>query len=227
MYNAIKNKLINFNYVQGLKNIWHDFFMFPLYIITHPFKGWDDFKFEKKGKYSVAIIYILLLVITTAMQITNSGFLVSLPFVGNFSILHTFFLITVPIILITIGNWSITSLFDGKGNMGEIFKAIAYAIIPLVWVGIPMTVLSNFLIQEELAVYTTINGIGVFLTGYMGLFGLLVIHEYGLAKTLVTIGATIIAVAVIIFVGLLILTLFQQIYGFIEQVYNEFIMRNS
>ncbi|WP_025724520.1 Yip1 family protein [Acholeplasma granularum] len=227
MFKQVKNKFINFDYVQFLKNIWEDFFKFPLYIMTHPFKGWEDLKFDKKGKYHVAIIYIFLLVITSALQITASGFLVSLPFVGNYSIVRTFFLITVPILLITLGNWSITSLFDGKGNMGEIFKVIAYAIIPLVWVGIPMTILSNFLIQEELAIYTTINSIGVFLTGYMGLFGLLVIHEYGLAKTLVTIIATIVAVAVIIFVGLLILTLFQQVFGFIDQVYNEFIMRNS
>ena len=152
------------------------------------------------------------MVITSAIQITNSGFLVSEPFVGNFSIVRTFMLITVPILLITLGNWSITSLFEGKGNMAEIFKVISYAIIPLVWVGIPMAIISNFLIQEELAIYTAINGIGVLLTGYLGLFGLLVIHEYGLAKTLVTIVTTVIAVAIIIFVGILILTLFQQIF---------------
>lgn len=227
MFNVIKNKIAKINYIQLLKNIWEDFFKFPLYLITHPFKGFEDFKFEKKGKMHVAIIYILLLVITSAIQITNSGFLVSEPFVGNFSIVRTFMLITVPILLITLGNWSITSLFEGKGNMAEIFKVISYAIIPLVWVGIPMAIISNFLIQEELAIYTAINGIGVLLTGYLGLFGLLVIHEYGLAKTLVTIVTTVIAVAIIIFVGILILTLFQQIFGFVDQIYNEFIMRNS
>lgn len=227
MFNVIKNKIAKINYIQLLKNIWEDFFKFPLYLITHPFKGFEDFKFEKKGKMHVAIIYILLLVITSAIQTTNSGFLVSEPFVGNFSIVRTFMLITVPILLITLGNWSITSLFEGKGNMAEIFKVISYAIIPLVWVGIPMAIISNFLIQEELAIYTSINGIGVLLTGYLGLFGLLVIHEYGLAKTLVTIVTTVIAVAIIIFVGILILTLFQQIFGFVDQIYNEFIMRNS
>lgn len=227
MFNVIKNMIVKINYIQLLKNIWEDFFKFPLYLITHPFKGFEDFKFEKKGKMHVAIIYILLLVITSAIQITNSGFLVSEPFVGNFSIVRTFMLITVPILLITLGNWSITSLFEGKGNMAEIFKVISYAIIPLVWVGIPMAILSNFLIQEELAIYTSINSIGVLLTGYLGLFGLLVIHEYGLAKTLVTIVTTVVAVAIIIFVGILILTLFQQIFGFVDQIYNEFIMRNS
>jgi hypothetical protein len=111
--------------------------------------------------------------------------------------------------------------------MGEIFKVLSYAIIPLVWLGIPMTIVSNFLIQEELAIYIAIGGLSVFLTGYLGLFGLLVVHEYGLLKTLVTILVSLIAVAVIIFIGLLILTLFQQLSGFISQVYDEFIIRNS
>ncbi|VEU82198.1 Yip1 family protein [Acholeplasma hippikon] len=227
MFKKILNKIKNFDYLQFLKHVWEDYFKFPIYILTHPFQGFDDFKLEKKGKYHVAITYILLLVISTALQVTRSGFLIRESYVENFSIIKTFFLITVPIALIAIGNWSITSLFEGKGTLGEIFKVLGYAVIPLVWFGIPLTFISGQLIQEELAIYATLSTIGVVLTGYMGFFGLLVIHEYGLAKTIVTLIATILAVAVIIFVGILILTLFQQIWGFIQQVYEEFIMRNS
>lgn len=227
MIEKILNKIKNFDYLQFLKNVWEDYVKFPIYILTHPFQGFDDFKLEKKGKYHVAITYILLLVISTALQVTRSGFLVRESYVENFSIIKTFFLITVPIALIAIGNWSITSLFEGKGTLGEIFKVLGYAVIPLVWFGIPLTLISGQLIQEELAIYATLTSISVILTGYLGFFGLLVIHEYGLAKTIITLIATILAVAVIIFVGILILTLFQQIWGFIQQVYEEFIMRNS
>jgi len=223
----VLTKIKQIEYRVIFHQILEDFIKFPLYILTHPFKGYDDFKLEKKGKMHVAIIYLLLLVITNALSVTASGFLVSAPYVENFSITRTFFLIFVPVILLTIGNWSITSLFEGKGKMIEIFKVIAYAVIPLVWIGIPMVILSNFLIQEELSIYMAFNGISVFFTGYMAIFGLLVIHEYGLLKTLVTLFFTAIAVAVIIFIGLLILTLFQQLYGFIIQVYEEFIMRVS
>lgn len=227
MFKKILSKFREYDYQQGFKQFVEDFFKFPLYILTHPFKGFEDFKYEKKGKYHVAAVYILLLVVTNALKVTASGFLISEPFVGDFSIVKTFFLVVTPIVLLTIGNWSITSLFDGKGNMGEIFKVISYAIIPLIWFGIPMTIVSNFLIQEELAIYTAISGLSVLLTGYLGLFGLLVVHEYGLLKTLITILVSLVAVAVIIFIGLLILTLFQQLSGFIRQVYDEFILRNS
>jgi hypothetical protein len=226
-FKTILNNIKSVDYHSIFQNILNDYIKFPLYILTHPFKGYDDFKLEKKGKLSVAIVYLLLLVITNAISVTASGFLVSAPYVENFSIVRTFFLVVVPVVLITIGNWSITSLFEGKGKMIEIFKVICYAVIPLVWIGIPMTIVSNFLIQEELAIYTAMNAIAVFFVGYMAIFGLLVIHEYGLLKTIVTMAFTAVAVALIIFIGLLILTLFQQLYGFIIQVYEEFIMRLS
>lgn len=226
-FKTILNNIKSVDFHSIFQNILNDYIKFPLYILTHPFKGYDDFKLEKKGKLSVAIVYLLLLVITNAISVTASGFLVSAPYVENFSIVRTFFLVVVPVVLITIGNWSITSLFEGKGKMIEIFKVICYAVIPLVWIGIPMTIVSNFLIQEELAIYTAMNAIAVFFVGYMAIFGLLVIHEYGLLKTIVTMAFTAVAVALIIFIGLLILTLFQQLYGFIIQVYEEFIMRLS
>lgn len=224
---TITKSIKQFNYSQFFHQLLEDYVKFPLYILTHPFKGYDDFKFENRGKLSVAIVYLLLLVLTNAISVTSSGFLVSAPYVANFSIVRTFFLVVVPVGLITIGNWSITSLFEGKGKMVEIFKVICYATIPLVWIGLPMTLVSNFLIAEELAIYYAMNTISAFFVGYMALFGLLVIHEYGLLKTIVTLVFTAIAVALIIFIGLLILTLFQQLYGFIVQVYEEFILRIS
>lgn len=224
---SILAKIKSIHYGDIFNQLLDDYIKFPLYIITHPIKGFEDLKFEQKGKMHVAIVYVLLLVVASAFRVTGSGFLVSAPFTGDFSIVRTFFLISVPVVLLAIGNWSITSLFDGKGNMSEIFKVICYAIIPLVWLGIPMTILSNFLIQEELAIYQAVNGIAIFFTGYMGLFGLLVIHEFGLLKTILTVVFTAVAVAVIIFIGLLILTLFQQLYGFIIQIYDELIIRNS
>lgn len=225
--NYILSKIKSFDYNQAFKQFIEDFIKFPIYLLAHPFKGFEDFKLDKKGKMHVAIIYLLLLVISTAFNETSGGFLILSPQNNEHSIVKIFLLITVPVVLIAIGNWSITSLFDGKGKVTEIFKVICYAIIPLVWVGFPMTIISNFLIMEELAIHQAMLTIATVLVGYLGFFGLLVVHEFGMAKTIITIIASIVAIAVIIFIGILILTLFQQLYGFIISVYEEFIMRIS
>ena len=44
--------------------------------------------------------------------------------------------------------------------------------------------------------------------------GLLVIHEYGLLKTVLTVVFTIIAIAIIVFIGILMMTLVQQFISF-------------
>jgi hypothetical protein len=66
---------------------------------------------------------------------------------------------------------------------------------------------------------------GAFLTAYMIFFGLLGIHEYGLLKTIAMLVFTIVAIAAILFIILLFLSLTQQLWAFVESVYDEFVMR--
>jgi cell division protein FtsX len=56
-------------------------------------------------------------------------------------------------------------------------------------------------------------------------FGLMGIHEYGLLKTIFMIIATIVAIAVILFIMLLFLSLIQQVYSYFSSIYREFVMR--
>ena len=88
-----------------------------------------------------------------------------------------------------------------------------------------ITLISNFLIREELQLYYAIIAIGAFLSGYKIFMGLLVVHEYTLFKTILTILFTLVAIAVMIFIGLLLLTIFQQVYGFLKSIYEEIILR--
>lgn len=214
--NTIKNKLSMF---------FNDIFKFPFYILTHPIKGFEDFKQEKKGKMYVAIFYLFMMVISAIVTATMSGFLISDPWEETFNIGRTTLLVVVPIILVTIGNWSITTLFDGKGNIKEIFMVIMYGLIPFIWVSIPVTILSNFLIREEIQFYFAMISIGTVLAAYKIFMGLLVIHEYTMLRTILTVIFTLVAVAVMIFIGILLLTIFQQVYGFIRALYDEIVLR--
>ncbi len=86
-------------------------------------------------------------------------------------------------------------------------------------------VISNFMTLDELTFYFAIQSFAIVLTGFMLFFGLMMIHEYSVAKNIVTLIATILAIAVILFIIFLMATLFQQIYGFIMTVWDEFKIR--
>ncbi|HPX71576.1 MAG TPA: YIP1 family protein [Acholeplasmataceae bacterium] len=208
-----------------IKTFFNDTFKFPFYILLHPIKGFEEFKREKKGKLYVALFYLFMMIMSVVVTETMIGFLIKSPWSETFNLGRTALLVIVPIILATIGNWSVTTLLDGKGKMKEIFMTIMYGLIPYIWISIPITLISNFLIREELQLYYAIIAIGAFLSGYKIFMGLLVVHEYTLFKTILTILFTLVAIAVMIFIGLLLLTIFQQVYGFLKSIYEEIILR--
>lgn len=206
--------------------VHEEFFRFPTYILAHPLKGFEIFKREKKAKKRVAITYIVILVILNILSFQYSGFEVNFNEIRDLNSIAEIIYIVAPVILITVANWSVTTLFDGKGKMGEIFLMISYALFPLIWATGLGIILSNILTGEEIALYYLVLSIGAFLTGYMVFFGMISIHEYGLTKCLLTILFTLIAASVIIFIGLLFFGLFQRMYGFLHTIYREITLRN-
>ena len=190
--------------------VYNEYIKFPLYILTHPLKGFDEFKREKRAKMSVSIVFIIITIILQILRFEYEGFLVNDRNINDLNSLAEIAYVIAPIVLCALANWSITTLFDGKGTFKEIFMMISYSLFPLFVTGFIGLILSNILTQEEIALYYLVTGIGKFLTGFMIFFGLISIHEYGLAKTILTIVATAVALMVILFVLLLSFDLFQK-----------------
>lgn len=210
-------EILNMLYVDVIKT--------PFYILTHPIKGFEEFKNEGLRKRYVAIFYLVMMCVTQVIAYNGNGFLVNSNNPREFNALKIVLLVIIPVLLVSLGNLAFTTLFDGKGNLEEIFSVICYSFAPFVWIAIPNIIYSNFLITEEIGFYQAFNYIGIFLLVFMAFFGLMVIHEYGFLKSIITIVFTIVAIGIIIFVFFLILTIFQQVYSFIIAIYREFIMR--
>lgn len=212
--------------LKGLKKFKYEFITYPLYILAHPLKGFDEFKRDKKGKLWVALVFMFFLSFLNIMEYQFTGFIVNPTVdVTQLNSFREVLYVFAIIIIITVANWSITTLFDGKGKMGEIFTMIGYALFPLCWTKLVGLFASNFLTQGEVALYSLLNGIGIFLLCYMAFFGFISLHEYGLMKCVVTIVATAIAILVICFIGILSFDLFQKMSGFIYSLYQEISLR--
>ena len=218
-----KNYFSNFHF--SFKTFFNDCFKHPIYLITHPIRGFDEFKREKTSKRYVAIFYVVMMILTQTAMYNGGGFLVNKNNPNDFNFLLTAVLVLFPIALGTIGNWASTALMDGKGNMSEIFRIIGYSLFPFVWFGLFATLLSNFITVDELVFYQFFMYAGTGLTVFMLFFGLMGIHEYGLLKNILMILATIVAIAVILFIILLFLSLIQYVYSFLESVIEEFSAR--
>lgn len=213
----------------AMKKGWHFFveecIKFPAYILVHPFKGYDLFKREKRAKMSVALIFVALLMFLNILSYQYQGFLVGVKDINDLNAFAEVAYVIVPILILVFANWSITTLFDGKGKVIEIFMMISYSLFPMIVTQLIGLIIGNVIVMEEFALYQLVLGIGVFGTALMAFTGLVSIHEYGIFKCIITIVFTILAALVILFVGLLIFDLFQRIYGFVYTVYREIMLR--
>ncbi|RLD44506.1 MAG: hypothetical protein DRI86_07340 [Bacteroidetes bacterium] len=208
-----------------LSKIYQEYIKFPSYVLLHPFDGYDDFKRYKKAKMSVAIVFIILFIYFQIFSFRNLGFLVNPNNPQDLNSLQELFSVILLIFLFTVGNWSVTTLMDGKGSYKEILMVTGYSLFPIIIIGFPSVILSNFLTLEEMAFFKLFMYMAYISTGWMLFMGILNIHEYGLFKTILAFLATGISVAVMMFVGLLFFDLIQQFIAFIIAVVEEFNLR--
>ena len=206
-------------------HIYEHYIKFPGYILTHPIKGFDYFKRENKGKMQVAVTFMILLIILQIIAFQYTGFVVNQNDPNDLNTFKEIGLVVFPILLFTVSNWSVTTLFDGKGKMKEIFMMLCYSLYPLIWTTAIGIVFSNFITLDEVGFYGLILGLGGFLTGYMIFFGLISIHEYGVLKSVGAIVGTVVAILIILFILLLAFDLFQQVYSFFYTIYREISLR--
>ena len=212
--------------VQFLKFIRDEVIKFPAYILIHPLKGFEEFKRYGRGKVGIGVAFVISTVILNILKFQYSGFVVNDTNIRDLKSFAQVIYVIGAVLVISVANWSVTTLFDGKGNYKYIFMMVCYCLYPYIWANLIGMVLSNVLATEEVMIYRLIIGIGWFLTGYLFFFGIISIHEYGLGQCLLTILFTLVAALIILFVGILVFDLFQKIYGFLYQIYQEITMRN-
>ncbi|MDZ4195646.1 MAG: Yip1 family protein [Candidatus Izemoplasmatales bacterium] len=221
----IKLHLPKIDLIQCWKQFVQDVFKMPLSLMSHPISGFDDFKREKTSKGYVAIFYLVMMIFTQVIAYNANGFLVNKNNPKDFNLLFSIALVIFPVVIAVIANWATTALMDGKGTMTDIFRVITYSFFPYVWLGLLATIISNFITADEVIFFTFFQSAGAILMVYMMFFGLLGIHEYGLFKTIMMLVFTIVAVAFLLFIMLLFLSLIQQMWAFVSSIYQEFVMR--
>ena len=195
------------------------------YTLSHPMDGYYWIRHRENGSVPIAILLVILFSFSFSMNRRYASFVVndidprtvdSLTELGGILMLFA---------VLCVGNWSITCLMNGEGRMKDIVIAVGYATLPLILTFIPVTLFSQFVAENEEAFYSVILGVGIAYAAIMLLMGIMQVHNYTLGKTLLTLFLTLIAAFIIIFLGLLIVDLINQVITFFQSIYTELIFR--
>lgn len=195
------------------------------YSIFHPFDGFYQTRFRGQGSFGIAVIILLIFGILQCLSYQYTGFVMNtneLAYMNSIAILISSMGI---IVLISVSNWTISTLFNGKGDVKNIFIVICYSMIPNLITSTIVIFTSNFVIEEEVMILRVIQVLGYVWTAFMLLAGLCVIHEYTLGKNLISLVATVIAALIIIFLGVLFITLVEQMISFFSTAGEELLRR--
>jgi hypothetical protein len=198
-----------------------------MYTIFHPFDGFFEVKYRKKGSSLIATIILILYGIMKCISYQYTGFVMNYNAIFEMNSISIFVSALSVFLLFTVSNWTVTTLFNGKGNMRDIYLVVCYSITPMLIMNGIVAFMSNFVIREEVIILKSLQYIGILWFVLLLLAGLCVIHEYSFGVNLKTLMATAVAAFIIVFIGILFFTLLERIYYFVTSVAQEGIRRLS
>lgn len=199
---------------------------YVFYTVSHPVDGYYWIRHIDKGSVPIAVLLVILFSFSFSFNRLFASFVVNELDPRTVNSLTELFGVLLLYLLLCVSNWSVTCLLQGEGRLKDIAITIGYAMVPFIFSFSFATLLSQFIADGEEAFYWLILGAGIVYGVLMILTGIMQIHNYSLAKTLLTLLLTLIAAFIIIFICLLLANLINQIYGFFYSIYIELIFRS-
>lgn len=217
MFASLKKKETYDHYFKTLK--------YALYVITHPLDGFWDLTHEKRGSLAAANTIVILTILAKLMTLQFTSFLFLTVYWEGINIFLYIASILFPLALWSIGNWGLTTLFNGKGRLKQVYMATAYALTPLPLIQFPLIILSNLVTADEGTFYYVFSNIALIWAVLLIIAAMMQIHEYTLGKTLLFAVATIFAMAVMLFILLLFFNMINQGIAYFVSLVKEILFR--
>lgn len=195
------------------------------HVIFHPVEGFEDLRWKKQGSMKVALGIVFLLFVSMVAGRQLTGFQFNAAYVKVFNVVPLIVQSIVYFFTWVIGNWALCTLFDGEGTLKKICIYSAYSLVPYIVCSLIQVFLSNFLVQEEAIWLIAIYYLGLGWSVVLMIQAMKACHQYSFGKTLLSMFFTLVAMLLILFLAILLLSLFQQVYVFGYSIYTEIAYR--
>lgn len=195
------------------------------YTLFHPFDAFFEIKWRGKGSLLLATLIVILTGITSIMSYQYTGFIMNMNPLFKMNSVSLFILAVAPMFLFIVSNWSVSTLYNGKGKIKDLFMVIAYSLFPSLLFSLMTIFISNFVIMEEASLLYAFNSLGMAWFYYLAFCGLITVHEYTVKENIMTLLATVVAAIVIIFLCVLYFSLMEQMINFVMTFGQELLRR--
>ena len=180
-----------------------DSLKFALYCMSHPLDGFWDLTHEKRGTMAAANTILFATVLIRVLKLRFTSFIFLTVYWEDLNIFLYIASILFPLALWVIGNWGLTTLFDGKGRLGQVYMATCYGLTPYPLVQLPLMIFSNYVTVDEQEFYTVLSGLTLVYAGILIVTAMGQIHEFSFGKNILFTVFTLFAMLVMIFFSMI------------------------
>jgi DNA-binding beta-propeller fold protein YncE len=188
---------------------------------THPLDSFYEVKKGNQGSYLGATIVYLSTFAAFMISLVGKGFIYQDTAVEDIDYqanILGFFAITLLFVLC---NYLVSSINDGEGKLGHLYKMLCYSMGPLLVSMILTTIASHFLTLNEVFFLQMISMTGILWTGLLIVLGVQENHNYDTRVAFKSILMTILFMLIIIVVLMIIIIMAEQLYQFVESIVKE------
>ncbi len=197
------------------------------YIMTHPFDGFWDLKWEGKGTVAGASIMLGSAFVIRILCERLVPYLFSTQNLSQTNTLISTLSLVITFMLWIVSSWCLTTLFDGKGNIKDIYIYSCYCLTPYVIFSLPILLLGQFLTLEMAALYTSLQIIVLVYCLFLLIAGTVSTHQFSLGRTAIMLIVSVAGIVLMMFLIILCSGLIQNIVDFIVQAIKEIGLRYS
>ena len=195
------------------------------YSLVHPFDGFFEIRFRNHGSMLIATLLLIAYAVLNCLKFQYTGFPMNMNNIDEMDALSIFISTISVVVLGTVSNWTITTLFNGKGKLKDIYIVICYSLTVLIIGDAIVTFASNFVTTEEIMILTSVQMLCYAYFVFLLIAGLGTVHEYSFAGNLASMVMTVVAAAVILFIGVLLFTMLERMFSFVTSVAEELMRR--
>ena len=202
-----------------------DSFKYAFYVITHPFDGFWDLVHEKRGSMAAANPLLILPVLTNLWSMRFTNFMFNDVRWERVNIWQQVLGLLAPLLIYCVANWCLTTLFDGKGRLKDIYMGMCYSLTPYILIMNPVTIISNFVTDEEGAFLAYFNVLAIAWAAIWILISVMQIHDYSLMKAILAIAFSAVGMMIIVFLIMLFFSLVSDAVAFFISIGKEILFR--
>ena len=182
-----------------------------------------EIKYKKRANLIGAIVLYVFFAAIQILKIYLTGYLFNN--VGRSDGLRTILMSTLPLLLLVLCNYYVSSVRDGEGKLKDIFISFIYALSPYIVFSLPLFLISNVITYNEQAIYFMVVGIVYAWCGINIILTVMELHDYSLWKAIINILLTLVCFVLIIAFVIILYVLGYQLISYFANLIKEAIIR--